>query len=237
MRNLNYLNPYRQNYLGILGDSYQGKFIIPKNEKQYQVLATTSYGWDHVSISVLTTVKGKTKLRMARWEELEEIKMLFYNNDEPVMQIHPTKEEYVNMNEYVLHLWKPNTKELPTPPIITEVKDYNVIQIPKTNQYLRILHGEKEDWDCFEVQVIENKKPITRYPSWTEMCIAKNYICGENQAAFEYHSRETTYPYTTRFYLPPKEIKIPLPPSILVGLKNSEMSEEMKKLIKKINKQ
>ena len=47
-----------------------------------------------------------------------EIKSMFFEDDEVVMQLHPKKTEYVNNHNYCLHLWKPIGKEIPTPPSI-----------------------------------------------------------------------------------------------------------------------
>ena len=66
--------------------------------------------WEHVSVS--------TSFRCLTWEEMCEIKDFFFNYDEAVIQIHPAKENYVNIHNYCLHLWKPKTKELPLPPPI-----------------------------------------------------------------------------------------------------------------------
>ena len=68
----------------------------------------SSAEWEHVSAS--------TKTRCLTWEEMCEIKDIFFNEDEAVIQIHPPKIDYVNTHEYCLHLWRPKTKEIPLPP-------------------------------------------------------------------------------------------------------------------------
>ena len=67
-------------------------------------------GWEHVSIA-------KSK-KTPTWEEMCEIKSIFWDDSETVIQYHPSKERYVNTNENCLHLWKPINQELPVPPII-----------------------------------------------------------------------------------------------------------------------
>jgi hypothetical protein len=56
-------------------------------------------GWEHVSIA-------KSK-KTPTWEEMCEIKSIFREETETVVQYHPSKDRYVNTNENCLHLWKP----------------------------------------------------------------------------------------------------------------------------------
>lgn len=50
------------------------------------------------------------------WEEMCQIKDMFFEPDEWVVQYHPAKEDYVNNYPYCLHLWRPIGKDFPTPP-------------------------------------------------------------------------------------------------------------------------
>jgi hypothetical protein len=68
--------------------------------------------WEHVSVSVIG------KHFCPSWEEMCFVKNLFWDEEETVIQFHPPKSEYVNMHEYVLHLWKP-PYSAPTPPGIS----------------------------------------------------------------------------------------------------------------------
>ena len=56
-------------------------------------------GWEHVSVELQAR-------RLPNWEEMCEVKDIFWNDEEEVVQIHPKKSEYVNMTE-ALHLWRP----------------------------------------------------------------------------------------------------------------------------------
>lgn len=72
-----------------------------------------SYGgsWEHVSID--------GKKRMPTWEEMCELKDMFFNDDECCVQYHPPKSEYVNNIPYCLHIWKPIEQysgKFPMPP-------------------------------------------------------------------------------------------------------------------------
>lgn len=65
-------------------------------------------GWDHVSASY--------ENRCCTWEEMCEIKDMFFCEDECVIQYHPPKKDYVNIHPYCLHLWKPQGLSIPRPP-------------------------------------------------------------------------------------------------------------------------
>ena len=68
-------------------------------------------GWDHISID------GKN--RMPAWDEMCQLKDMFFTEDECCVQYHPPKSEYVNNIPYCLHIWKPIEQysgALPVPP-------------------------------------------------------------------------------------------------------------------------
>ena len=71
-------------------------------------------GWEHVSCYKTT---GKTRWT-PNWKEMCIIKDLFWDEEDCVIQYHPPKQDYVNCNPYVLHLWRPVDIELPRPPKI-----------------------------------------------------------------------------------------------------------------------
>lgn len=58
-------------------------------------------GWEHVSVSPLDHSIVPT------WDDMCEIKDLFWDEEEAVLQIHPPKSKYVNMMPNCLHLWRP----------------------------------------------------------------------------------------------------------------------------------
>ena len=68
-------------------------------------------GWEHVSID--------GKKRMPTWDEMCQLKDMFFTEDECCVQYHPPKSEYVNNIPYCLHIWKPIEQYsgvLPIPP-------------------------------------------------------------------------------------------------------------------------
>lgn len=109
MKNLNELNKYRVSLMGHMGDEGCGAFIIPYKSYKLNVIASNGDGWDHVSVSLNN--------RCPNWEEMSYIKDLFFDEEECVMQLHPSKSEYVNVHQYCLHLWRPQASEIPRPPM------------------------------------------------------------------------------------------------------------------------
>ena len=88
-------------------EGFAGYFRNSKN-LAFRIVASWGGGWDHVSVS--------TPTRCPTWEEMCEVKDAFFHPLEVVMQLHPSKEEYVNCHKYCLHLWKPQKETIPTPP-------------------------------------------------------------------------------------------------------------------------
>jgi hypothetical protein len=60
-------------------------------------------GWDHVSVSA----RG----RVPTWEEMDRVKGLVFRDDEVVMQLHINGHQKINVCQYCLHLWRPQTAE------------------------------------------------------------------------------------------------------------------------------
>lgn len=77
-----------------------GAFRIPVNRFRghLNVIAADKAGWEHVSVS--------TETRCPTWEEMCKVKSLFWDDDDVVVQLHPSKSDYVNNHRYCLHLWR-----------------------------------------------------------------------------------------------------------------------------------
>lgn len=99
---------YLQGY-PILDDyGNNGAFICKlKHGQSLRVIASEGMGWEHVSVS--RTDRSPT------WEEMCQIKDLFWDDTDCVVQYHPPKSDYVNNHLHCLHLWKPIGIELPRP--------------------------------------------------------------------------------------------------------------------------
>ena len=98
MKNLNYLKPHRVKQFGD-GDEHNGAFNLKLKGSNlpFMVIASDGDGWDHVSVS--------TANRVPRWQEMNEIKEMFFEPEEVVFQLHPAKSNYINIHPYTVHLW------------------------------------------------------------------------------------------------------------------------------------
>lgn len=83
------------------------------------VIASWGAGWDHVSASL--------PRRCPTWDEMCQIKSMFFEPEEPVMQLHPPRSRYVNNHPYCLHLWRPQHEIIPLPPeILVGIKNLEI---------------------------------------------------------------------------------------------------------------
>jgi len=113
MQNLRLLDQYRlsmREVYGYDGDATCGAFSIPSkiDGQHLRVIASAGEGWDHVSVSRAD--------RCPNWPEMEQIKRLFFKDDEVAMQLHVPPSEHINFHPYCLHLWRPHDAKIPMPP-------------------------------------------------------------------------------------------------------------------------
>ncbi len=78
-----------------------------KHGQDVRIIASEGMGWEHVSVS-------RTD-RCPTWDEMSQVKDLFWDADDCVVQYHPPKSDYVNNHPYCLHMWRPIGIELPRP--------------------------------------------------------------------------------------------------------------------------
>jgi len=72
------------------------------------VIATSSFAWDHVSVSC--------RDRVPRYAEMKAVKRLCFKVDEWAMELHAPPRKHINNHENVLHLWRPQNVDIPIPP-------------------------------------------------------------------------------------------------------------------------
>jgi hypothetical protein len=97
--------------LYLLGED-GASYIMPSPiwpDQTLRIIASWGEGWDHVSVSL--------ENRCPVWQEMCYVKDLFWRPEECVMQLHPPKADWVNYHEHCLHLWRPQGKEIPQPPL------------------------------------------------------------------------------------------------------------------------
>lgn len=73
-----------------------------------RVIGTWGCWWDHVSVSFSN--------RMPTWDEMAEVKRMFFKPGETCIQLHPPEEDYVNLHKFCLHIWRPQREDIPVPP-------------------------------------------------------------------------------------------------------------------------
>ena len=81
-----------------------------KQSDKALVNATIIQGWEHLGVSF--------KNKIPSWECMQEMKELFFYDDEECFQLHPKADNYVNNNEYTLHIWRPIDGNFPIPPSV-----------------------------------------------------------------------------------------------------------------------
>ncbi len=72
------------------------------------VVFSNGGGWDHVSVSY--------RNRCPTWDEMCEVKKMFFYPEEICVEYHPPESEYVNQHQYCLHLWRYQREGMPMPP-------------------------------------------------------------------------------------------------------------------------
>lgn len=107
MRNLSYLDEYRVAFMGEMGDEHNGAFQLKIKGELYQIIASNGEGWEHVSIS--------HRHKIPSWKTMCILKDMFFKEEETVMQLHPAKNDHINIHPNCLHLWRPIGKEIPLP--------------------------------------------------------------------------------------------------------------------------
>lgn len=80
----------------------------PVDRADMRVIASFGGGWDHVSVSRLN--------RPPNWREMEYVRDLLFLPEECVVQYSVPRADNVNLHPNCLHLWRPQTQEIPMPP-------------------------------------------------------------------------------------------------------------------------
>lgn len=74
------------------------------------VQLTCINNWEHLSVSHSNKIPS--------WLCMEEMKEMFFEDDEECFQFHPKMDNYINNNEYTLHIWRRKDGKMETPPHI-----------------------------------------------------------------------------------------------------------------------
>ena len=116
----------RDPHMALASDDTEGNngaFKIPLDKDVTAlVVASDGLGWEHVSVHVEENGFNETPT----WDEMCEVKDMFWDSEDCVIQYHPPKSEYVNNHTHVLHMWRPTEGEIQCPPsILVGIKTSN----------------------------------------------------------------------------------------------------------------
>lgn len=119
-----------------------------------------------------------------------------------------------------------------------------IVPHPNTRQYrYNVVAIAGEGWEHVSVSLVEIKtqaskrvlKSVQRCPTWAEMCFIKDLFWYANECVVQYHPPMSEYINNHPFVLhlwKPIGIEMPVPDSVLVGLKAEDL-EEMLQFVQK----
>lgn len=116
MSNWKYLNTCRVKFGAMASkssDGFNGMFLLHLNGLNVITVASDGMGWRHVSVSL---AKSVLRVLPPSWSIMSQVKDLFWEDEDCVVQFHPPKSQYVNNHPGCLHLWQPTGKQIKTPP-------------------------------------------------------------------------------------------------------------------------
>ena len=97
-------------------DGNNGCFTVPNGKLLFIIQASDGLGWEHVSVSLQRKSTNLTLHRCPTWEQMCQMKALFWDAEDIVLQFHPAESDYRNVHEFCLHLWRPIDVMFPCPP-------------------------------------------------------------------------------------------------------------------------
>lgn len=125
MSDWNLLNKHRHRegqFATTEADGFNGLFWLVVNGVDVRVIASDGQGWKHVSVSLVKTNMPPS------WSIMCQVKDLFWEPTDWVMQFHPAHSEYVNNHPGCLHLWQPDV-DFPKPDsLMVGIKELGVLQ-------------------------------------------------------------------------------------------------------------
>lgn len=104
-------------------DGFNGAFFLRLNGMEVKIIASDQEGWQHVSVTVRSE-------KPPSWSIMCQVKELFFEPEDCVIQFHPPASTYVNNHPSCLHLWRcTDGREFPLPPeAMVGIKDAGLIK-------------------------------------------------------------------------------------------------------------
>ncbi len=159
---------------------------------------TVMQGWEHAFLDLELLKRTPT------WGEMNILKKFYWENTESVIQIHPKRSEYVNWNEYRLHLWKLHNTDFELPPIQKLLNRFEIPSIYPINPIVK--SGKIDGWNY--VAIICGKS----WTTWEKVCEIKRKCFGEDCTALQFHTGNMSLDENNKHILTLWEAKdIPLP--------------------------
>lgn len=81
--------------------------LVLRDGSRAFAISSDGMGWEHVSVSMPN--------RCLTWDEMCQVKDMFWSPEDCVVQYHPPKSEYVNVHPFTLHLWRARYLDMPRP--------------------------------------------------------------------------------------------------------------------------
>lgn len=116
MSDFNYLNKYRVRSGAYGSDDslgFNGFFCLMIQGSRVKVMASDGEGWQHVSVSL-----EDHPSTVPNYKTMCEVRRLFFEDEDWVVQFSPPKSEHINNHPGCLHWWRPTDQKMPTPPSI-----------------------------------------------------------------------------------------------------------------------
>ena len=125
-------------------------------------------------------------------------------------------------------------KKLPNLLIVNTSADGGMGELFRAGKrYGTVIWSDGGGWE--HVSICPFKRSHT--PTWDEMCSFKDMFFNENEVVVQYHPAKSEYvnnmPNCLHLWRPLNE-KMPVPPSIMVGVKDGQTSDEIKHAVKEV---
>lgn len=127
--------------------------------------------WEHVLLEPLHVARCPT------WSEMVRLKNTFWEKNDVVIQVHPSKANYVNFHPFVLHLWKPKHY------------DYDMSLVREvTSSIVKERHSSFHSFSsCYLGTRFVAIFGGYRWPTWVEVCREKQRFFGPDCPAIQFN--------------------------------------------------
>ena len=124
--------------------------------------------------------------RCPTWPEMVSLKKIFWTSDEICIQVHPSRENYVNLHPFALHLWRPKNK-------VSNVLLRNTVK-PLVIQALSMLAQQANTSQPGSITngMVNGKQFVAifcgnNWLEWTKVCNIKKRYFGEDSTVLQFN--------------------------------------------------